>query len=240
MLERPSFLVAGCGLAAIVVVLAVAATQPTSGAPAVVAAVVLAPLGVLSAAATASRLGGARFAGAAAVVYVALPLLANRFMLGTDRGTFDRHALPALVGVQATWVFALGVAAVAATALLPERLLLAGAATGLVAGIVAWSPGAVGDVPPMLHETAYSVALAEWLVVATIAGAVLRRPFLGGALACAAVVAILRAAHQPFDDAGFWRALGPLVPAGAVLIASLGLLVPRLGPGRLAGMRADL
>ena len=66
------------------------------------------------------RIAGARFAVAAAAVYVLLPLLANRFMLVDYRSTFDAHALPALVGVQHTWVFAAGVAAAVAVALLPR------------------------------------------------------------------------------------------------------------------------
>ena len=40
---------------------------------------------------------------------------------------------------------------------------------------------------------------------------------------------ILRASHEPYGHTGFgfWRALAPLVPVAAVLIASLWFLVPR-------------
>jgi hypothetical protein len=223
-------IVAACALAQIVVVLAVAAREPTSGALAVVAAVVLAPVAVVGAATTARRFAGGRFPAVAAAVFVLLPFLARLFLLAPQRPAFDRFALPALVGVQETGVFAAGVAAVLVTALAPELVAAAAGTVALVVALIVWSLGAIGDLQPLLHETAWSVALSEWLVVATIAAVVLRRPLLGAALGCVAVAAILRAAHQPFGDAGFWRALAPVVPVGAVLVSALWLLVPRLRP----------
>lgn len=229
--DRRLLLAVGCcAIVQVAVVLAVAAKQSNAGAGAVVAAVLLAPVAVLAAAAAARRLAGGWFPLVAAAAVVLLPFLANRFLLARERADFDRHALPALVGTQATGVFALGVLAVVLVAVLPRTVAAAAGVAGVAAALAVWSPAALGDLKPMLHETAYSVALPQWLVVAAIAGAALRRPRIGIALGSVAVAAILRAAHQPQGDAGFWRALGPLVPAGGVLLASLRLLVPRLRP----------
>lgn len=221
-----------CTAAQLVVVAATAAAEPSSGTAAVVVAILLAPVAVAAVATTAARLADGRFAVAAAVVYVLLPFLGNRLVLGPYRNAFDRHALPALVGTQATWLLGVGVAAALLTAVLPELVAAAAAAAFLVAALIAWSPSDVGALQPFLHETAWSVAFPEWLVVATIAAAILRRPLLGGALGCFAVAVILRAAHHPLDDAGFWRSLAPLAPLGGVLVSSLWLLVPRLRPAR--------
>lgn len=230
--DRRLLLAVGCcAIVQVAVVLAVAAKQPNAGAGAVVAAVLLAPVAVVAAAAAARRLaGGGWFPLVAAAAVVLLPFLANRFLLARERADFDRHALPALVGTQATGVFALGVFAVVLVAVLPRTVAAATGLAGVAAALAVWSPAALGDLKPMLHETAYSVALPQWLVVASIAGAALRRPRIGIALGSVAVAAILRAAHQPQGDAGFWRGLGPLVPAGGVLLASLRLLVPPLRP----------
>ena len=228
--RRQRLLLAACVAAQVAVVAAVAATQPTDGALSVVVALALAPVAVLGVAATAARLRDGAFPVAACATYVLLPFLGNRFVLGGYRSAFDRHALPALVGVQATAAFALGVGAIVAAALLPPRVTAAAGGVALVAALVAWPPGKLADLQPMLHETAWSVALAEWLLVATIVAVILRRPPLGIALGCLALAVVLRAAHQPLDDEGFWRALGPLAPAGGVLVSSLWLLVPRLRP----------
>jgi hypothetical protein len=228
--RRQRLTLAACAAVQVLVVAAVAATQPNAGAASVAVALVLAPAAVAGVGATATRLAGGRFPAAAAGAYVLLPLLGNRFLLAPYRGAFDRDALPALVGLQATWWFALGVALVVAASILPERVAAAAGLALLVAALLAWSPGALGDVKPMLHETAWSVAFAEWIVVASVAAAVLRRPYAGAAVACIALSAILRAAHQPYDDAGFWRALAPLAPAGGILLASLALLLPRRSP----------
>ncbi|HZU20853.1 MAG TPA: hypothetical protein VE982_06515 [Gaiellaceae bacterium] len=219
-----------CVAAQIAVVAGTAAAEPTSGAAAVVAALLLAPVAVVVVASAAARLAGGRFPAAAATVYVLLPFLANRLVLGPSRGAFDRHALPALVGTRSTWLLALGIAAAALAAALPERAAAACGGAALVASLVVWSPSRLGALQPFLHETAWSVAFPEWLLVATVAAAVLRRPLLGAAVACFAVSVILRAAHHPLDGAGFWRSLAPLAPLGGVLLSSLWLLVPRLRP----------
>jgi hypothetical protein len=220
--------VAVCALAQTILVLGVAATQPTAGGLAVAAAVVLGVVAVAAAAAAGARLAAGWFPVATAACVVLLPLLGNRFVLAPDRADYDRRALPALVGTQATGAFALGVLGIVLVAVLPELAVGALGVVVVVVALVVWSPGALGGVRPMLHEHAYSVALPEWLVVATIVAALLRRPLLGLGLGGLAVATILRAAHEPFAAAGFWRGLGPLAPAGGVLLASLWLLVPRL------------
>jgi hypothetical protein len=224
--------VAGCAAVQLVLVAVIAARQPTDGGLAVAAALVLAPVGIAAAALTADRLASGWFPACAAVVYVLLPFLANRFVLGPHRAAFDRHALPALVGVQETGLLAVGAAAAVLAATAPELAAAAAGAVVLVAALVARSPGALGDVKPMLHETAWSTALPEWLAVATIAAVVLRRPLLGAGIGCFAAAVTLYASHRLGGEASFWRALAPLVPLGAVLVSSLWLLVPPL-PWRL-------
>jgi len=196
----------------------------------VLVAVVLAPVAVAAVAATAARFADGWFPVAAAAVYVLLPFLGNRFVLGPHRSAYDHHALPTLLGVQHTGLLAIGIAGAVLAAVLPARMAAAAGAAGLVAALVAWGPGSLGDVQPFLHETAWSVAFAEWVVVATIAAVVLRRPLLGAALGCAAVAAVLRAAHHTADVGAFWRTFAPLVPLGGVLVSALWLLVPRLRP----------
>ncbi|HEY0416548.1 MAG TPA: hypothetical protein VGC78_09195 [Gaiellaceae bacterium] len=225
---------AACAAAQVLVVIAVAATQPTSGTAAVVAAVVLAPIAVAGVAATAARFADGAFPVAAAAVYVLLPFAANRFVLGPYRASFDRDALPALVGTQHTGWLAIGVGAVVLAAILPERVAAAAGAAVLVAAAVVWSPGALGDVQPLLHETAWSVAFPEWLLVATIAAVVLRRPLLGAAIGSFAVAVLLRASHHAGGVGSFWSAFAPLAPLGAVLVSGVWLLVPRV---RLARAR---
>lgn len=228
--RRQLVLLGLCSAAQLLVVTLVSAKQPTSGTLAIIAALALAPVAVAGVAAAAARVAGTWFGVAAAVVLVLMPLIGNRFVIPVDRPDYDRHALPALVGLHTPGMLALGVAAVWAIALLPALVSAGLGVIGLAVALIVWSPGALGDVKPMLHETAWSVALPQWVIVATIAGAIFRRPSLGIALGGAAVTVILRAAHEPYGHTGFgfWRALAPLVPVGAVLMSSLLFLVPRL------------
>ena len=225
---------AACAAAELLLVAAVAAKEPTSGALAVVAALVLAPVAVAAVAAVARRFAGGRFPIAAAVVYVLLPLAANRFVLVSSRTAFDKTALPTLVGTQHTWLLAVGVLAAVLAATQPERAAAVVGAAVLVASLIVWHAGRLGHVQTLLHETGWSVAFPEWLLVAAIVAAVLRRPYLGTALGCFALAVVFRAAHHAAEVGGFWSALAPLAPVGAVLVSSLWLLVPRL---RLAAAR---
>lgn len=221
-------------LAAELVVVGVAVTQPTDGAVSVVVAVILAPIAVLAVARTAERLAGGWFPDAAAFVYVVLPLAANRFFLPGYRPTFDRHALPALVGLQATWTFALGVLIVLAISVLPRSVAAVGAVVLFVVASIVWGFGDLGVWQPSVHETGWSVALPEWLLVASVLGAMLRSPAIGGALAAVIVATVLRATHQQYYTGEFWRAFGVAAPASAVLVSSVALLVPPLRRARAA------
>lgn len=233
---RVALALAACAVAELALVAAVAAKEPAGGAIRIVFALVLAPLAVAAVAALASRVAGGWYPVCAAAVYVLLPPVASRFMLVDFRGTFDRHALPALVGAQATGALAIGVAVVAAFVFLPRVGSAAAGVAVLIFALAFWGPDKLGGLEPMLHEEAWSVALPEWLVVASIVGVAFRAPALGAALGGFAVAVIVRASHHTVEPAGFWHALAALVPAAGVLVSSIGLLVPRF---RRAAPRAE-
>jgi hypothetical protein len=229
LLARQRVAVGSLAAAAVAVVALVAATQTTGGAVSVVAALLLAPVAVCATAVIAGRAGsGDRFAVAAAFVYVVLPFLANRFMLPTYRGTFDARALPALVGVQHTPVFALGVAIAVAVAVAPGRIAAAGGLVALAGTAAAWQLAGVGALRPGLHETVWSIALLEWLLAAGVLGLALRSPLRAAAVGGWLGAAILWGAHRGYADGVFWRSLAVAAPAAAVVLSSLALLVPRL------------
>ncbi len=232
LLSRQRVAVAALAVAAIVVVALIAATQTTAGAASVVLALVLAPIAVVATAAIGGRIAGDRFGVAAGVVYVVLPLLANRFVLPTYRGTFDAHALAALVGLRHTYVFALGVAAAIVVALAPKVVAAAGGAVAFVVTAATWQFAGLGHLPSAFHETVWSVALLEWLALAGIVGALIRSPLLGTAVGGWLLAAVLWGAHRGYDGAVFWSSLAAAVPAAAVVLSSLALLVPRLRPAR--------
>jgi hypothetical protein len=216
----------------VALVVAIAATHRTSGVPSIAAALVLAPLAVAVTAAIADRIAGERFAVGSAAVFVILPLLANRYMLGTFRGTFDAGALPALVGLRHAGVFALGIAIAAAVALAPRLAAAAGGAVAFVVAAVVWQFDGVSALRPGLHETVWSITMLEWLVVAGILGVLLRSPLLATAVGGWFLAGALWAAQRGYDGALFWRSLAVTAPAAAVLLSSLALLVPRRRPER--------
>ena len=230
--SRQGLAVAALAAAALVVVALVAATQNTDGAVSVVVALLLAPVAVGATARIGGRISGPRFAVAAAAVYVVLPFLANRFMLFDYRATFDARALPALVGVQHTWVFAIGVAVAVAMAFLPKAFAAGGGVLAFVIAAAAWQFEGVGRLQPAFHESVWSVTLLEWLLVAGILGALLRAPLLALAVGGWLLAAILWGAHRGYADALFWQSLAVAVPAGALVLSSLALLVPRLRPAK--------
>ena len=230
LLRRQRVAVVALVSADLVVVALVAATQPTDGVISVVAALVLAPVAIAATAALAARIGSDRFALGAAAVYVVLPLLGNRYMLPTYRGTFDTRALPSLVGTQHTLVLALGIAAAVAFLLAPKALAAAGGVLAFVVTAAIWQFAGVGQLRPGLHESVWSIAFIEWLLLAGILAALLRAPLLGLAVGGWLSAAILWGAHRGYGDAVFWRSLAVAVPAGAVLLSSLALLAPRLRP----------
>ena len=209
-----------------VVVVLVAVAYGHDGAASVVAAAVLGPIAVLATARIAGRLAGDTFARAAAWSFVLLPFVAVLFFLSTYRHTWLHRILPDLVGVRATPWFALGVALVVAAAFAPRH---AAAAAGIVAAIVAvavWGVGPLAGVRSGIHETGWSVALAEWLPVAGTIGAARRSPSLATALGGWTCFFVLHGAHEGYD--AFWASLAPALPAAALLASSLALLLPRL------------
>jgi hypothetical protein len=173
---------------------------------------------------------GRRFAaGAAAMVFLA-PILGACYALSTYRSTYTHHALPALFGLSQTGWLALGAGLAVLMAFVPAPV---GAGAGVVAAAVAvavWGVGPLGAVQGALHENGWSVTFIEWLPVAGVIGLARKDPWLAVGTAGWLVLFVLRAAHRPFDGAAFWVALAPAVPAAALLLAAIALLVPRRSP----------
>ena len=183
------------------------AAYGTDGMASTLGALVLAPVAVVSTAAFARRVAGQRFAIAAAAAYVVLPLLATRFMLVTYRSTFDHQALPDLVGLRATPWFALGVLLTAALAVAPRRAAGVSGAVAAVAALILWGTADLASIRNGLHETAWSITLLEWFIVAGFIGAARRNGWLAVALVGWLLAIILHAAHVGYDNAAFWQSL---------------------------------
>jgi hypothetical protein len=211
-----------------VVVATVASTFRTNGPGTTVAALVLAPVAVLATAAVARRIAGELFAVVAAATYVLLPLLANRFMLESYRMTFDREALPDLVGLRATPWFGLGVLATAVLVAAPRRAAGIAGIAAATAALISWGTGALAAVHSGLHETAWSITLLEWFLVAGVVGAARRDRWLALALGGWLIALIAHAAYVGYDKAAFWQSLSAGAPAASLLLSSLVLLVPPL------------
>jgi hypothetical protein len=227
-LPGPGVALAGLAAAEVAVVVLIAHRYGTDGALSTIVALVLAPVAVLLTAALARRSAGRAYAVAAAAVYVVLPLLASRFMLPAYRPVFDREALPDLVGLRGTGWFALGLLVTAVLAFAPRR---AAAAAGVVAALVAfavWGTGGVSTLRGDLHETAWSITLLEWLLVAGVIGLARRDPWRAAAAGGWIVALALHAAHEGYGHSAFWQSLSAGAPTVAVLLSALGLLVPPL------------
>lgn len=196
----------------------------------VVAGLVLAPLAVGATHRLGSAIAGPRFALGAASMYVLLPLVALAYFLPPYRAVYRDDVLPTLLGLEHPALLALGVASAVLASLAPPRVVGAAGAVAGIAGVAVWGVGNLGDVKTALHETGWSVALAEVLPLVGVIGAARRSLWLALGLAgwCAGV--LLRATHSSFATGAFWRDLAPAMPAAAILAASLGLLVPRLRP----------
>ena len=149
-------------------------------------------------------------------------------MLGTYRSTFIHSALPDLVGLQGTAWFALGLAIGTAALFRVAAPVLA--VTGLVLLVASWDD--LSGIRIGLHETAWSIAMLEWLALAGVVGAALRSPSRAAGLAGWLALAVGLAARRGYEDAAFWQTLSLAAPAIAVLLSSLWLLVPplRLAP----------
>jgi hypothetical protein len=228
----PRIAIGALSAAQLAVVGIVAANHGTDGIARLVAALLLGPLGVVATAGVARRIAGARFATTAAAAFVLLPAVASRFMLGSYRSTYDSSAIPALVGIRHTAIFALGIMLAVVVAFAPRTVAAAGGAIAVVTSVAVWHLDGVGALRPALHETVWSISMLEWLLVAGILGALLRAPRLAVGVGGWLIAVILWAAHRGYDGAMFWESLAAAAPAAAVLISSVALLVPTLRPDR--------
>jgi hypothetical protein len=200
----------------------------TDGAAATATALLLAPVAVWAVAAAGDRLGGRPFGLLAAAAYVALPALGTRYMLVSYRSTFSHDVIPNLLGLRATPWFALGVGITLAVAYAPHVILAAVGVAAALAALIAWGTDPLAGIRAGLHETAWSITLLEWFVLAGSLGAARRSIWLAIALFGWLVAATLHGAHGGYDDAAFWRSLSVAAPAAALLLSSLVLLVPPL------------
>jgi hypothetical protein len=204
------------------------------GAVATVTALLLAPVAIWSVAAAGTRLGGPRFGLFAAGSYAVLPALASAYMLVSYRGIFEREAIPDLLGLRATPWFALGVGLTLALAYVPRGILAAIGVAVASGALLTWGTAPLAEIRAGLHETAWSIALLEWFVLAGLIGAARRSIWLAAALGGWLAAAVLHAAHLGYDHSAFWRSLSVAAPASALLLSSLALLVPPLRPVRTA------
>ena len=228
---RPA-VVAALAIAAAVAVALLAALRPTDGALSVIAALVLAPIAAVSVVAIGERLAGPRFAVAAAIVYVVLPFAGRFLFYGPFIQVYRDTIAPALVGLQSTWWFALGVLASSVIAVAPRRATAVAGVGVLVVGLVLWADTDWTRLYDNFHETVWSPTLLTLLPFACVLAVGLRSPELAASLGGWIGFLILRGAHQNYADGGFWRSLAGATPTAALLLSSLGLLVPRLRTSR--------
>lgn len=230
MIVRARTLTGAAAAAQALLALVVGLRYGNSGAWAVVAALLLGPLAVLGTARIAARIAGTAFAAGAAWTFVLLPLVSIAYFQSGYRHTWLHIVLPQLVGMRATSWYALGAALAVGVSLVPARAaaLIGGAAA--VTSLFVYGAGALGDVRIGIHETGWSVSLIEWLPIAGVIGAARRAPLLAAGLGGWLVFFALRGAEQGYDGGAFWASLAPALPAAAVLVSSLALLVPRLRP----------
>jgi hypothetical protein len=216
----------------IAVVATVAATEPTSGALAVVVSLLLAPVGVWAVAGIAESIAGAGLGLLAAVLYVVLPVTARVLFSEPLRSGFDRQVLPSLVGTRAPGWFALGIGVAVVTRLVSARLAAPAAVLAAIVAAAVWIDAPWTRLYDNFHESMWSPTLVCALPLACLIGVAFRSPWVAVALGGWLGFFVLRGVHRPYGDGGFWTALAAALPAIAVLIAALRLLVPRLQPER--------
>jgi hypothetical protein len=231
-LKTAPWVVAVLAGAAVAATAVLAATRSTGGALSVVLSLALAPVAVWSVMAIGERLAGTRFAASAAVVYVVVPFAARFLFYGPFVEIYRREIAPALVGVRSTGLFALGVGFALVVALPPLRATAVAGIVAFVVGLVLWVDTDWTRLYDNFHETTWSPTLLSLLPFACVLAVGLRSPALAAALGGWIGFFILRGANESYADGGFWLSLAAAMPAAAVLLSSLGLLVPRLRPAR--------
>jgi hypothetical protein len=204
----------------------VATREGTGGALALLVALAVSPVALAATYRTGSRLAGKRIAVAAAAAFVFLPPGGSLYFVDAYDHTWSHDVLPHLLGLRGTLCYLAMAGLAVLAAVLPRAVLALAGVVALTAAFITWSLGSITDLRNPLHESGWSVGLLEWLPLAGMLGALLRSRWLAVALAGWLVFAVLRAAERPYADGSFWVALGPALPAAAVLVASIGLLVP--------------
>jgi hypothetical protein len=228
-LARPGLAVALAALAAVeLAVVAKIGFSRDESAGAIAIALVLAPVAVGATAGLGARVGGRHLALGAAIVYVALPLLGRLYVYGPFVSVYDHKVVPALVGLERTGWFALGVLVAALVAAAPERLAALAGVVAAFAALVAWLDGPWRSLWANFHETTWSPTLLSFLPIAVLIGVARRSPWFAAGLGGWLAVVVLRGLHREYGTGGFWLSLAGAAPAIAVLLSSLVFLVPRL------------
>jgi hypothetical protein len=227
-------LTGGAAAAQALLALVVGVHYGNSGAVSIVLALVLGPLAVLGTARIGIRIAGDAFAVGAAWTFVLLPLVAVAFFGSGYRHTWLHVVLPQLFGTRTTSWYAVGTALALVVAHIPMRVAALGGGIAVVTALFVYDPGALGGVRSGIHETGWSVSFAEWLPVAGVIGVARRAPLLAVALGGWFVFFALRGADHGYGGGVFWASLAPALPAAALLVSALGLLVPRLRPAAAA------
>lgn len=227
-LRTPVAVAGAIAAAAALAVALLAATRPTDGALSVAAALVLAPVAAVAAIAVGEGIAGPRFGVASGIVYVLLPFAARFLFYGPFTQVYRDTIAPALVGLQSTGWFALGVLVSVVIAVAPQRVTAVAGIAVFVVGLVLWANTDWTDVYGNFHETTWSPTLLTLLPFACVLAVGLRSPTLAASLGGWIGFLILRGVHQSYADGGFWLSLAAATPVAAVLLSSLGLLVPPL------------
>jgi hypothetical protein len=192
-----------------------------------IAALLLTPVSALAAAAIGGRIGPRTALGAAAV-YLVLPFAGRLYFYGSFLHVYDHVVMPALVGLTHTGWFALGTAVALGVAALPERVAgIIGIAAAVVAA-GAWIDVSWTHLYGDFHETTWSPTLLCYLPFAGVVGLATRRPWIAASIGGWFSVLLLRGTHRPYATGGLWLSLAAAVPAMALLLTALVLLVPPL------------
>ena len=234
----PAAALAAIAVLSLVQVVAVRAHSNVTGAGSTVAALALAPVVALATTALGARVGP-RSALAAAVIYLVLPLAGRLYFYGSFLKVYDHDVMPPLLGLRHTGWFAVGAAVAVGVAFLPER---AAGVAGIVAAVVAaaaWIDVDWTGLYGAFHETTWSPTLLCILPFAGVIGLATRRPWLAASIGGWFAVVLLRGVNRPYYSGGLWLSLAAAVPATALLLTALALLVPPL-PSLRAMRRLEL